>query len=228
MPTISQLPPANAVSATDEVPISQAGTARSASVGELLASVQPVITVDSASLLGRTSMGPGGPEQVDLGLGVSLSGGTLVADGLDHAAFAVIPSLSLESDLVISNRGVPTLMQASLLRGLFAAGQNVAIDANGVISATAGVLPPVVWTHGRRYGYGSGYAFPNQTDIASVLGSVKHEPLARRPSALLDRPCARWLSVRQVGTAGSVAFRSNSRIAHAAIAKVCAATCRVR
>ncbi len=140
MPTISQLPPANVVSATDEVPISQAGTARSASVGELLASVQPVITVDSASLLGRTSMGSGGPEQVDLGLGVSLSGGTLVADGLDHAAFAVIPSLSLESDLVISNRGVPTLMQASLLRGLFAAGQNVAIDANGVISATAGTI----------------------------------------------------------------------------------------
>jgi hypothetical protein len=142
MPTISQLPPANAVSATDEVPISQAGTARSASVGELLASVQPVITVDSASLLGRTSMGSGGPEQVDLGLGVSLSGGALVADGLDHAAFAVIPSLSLESDLVISNQGVPTLMQASLLRGLFAAGQNVAIDANGVISATAGTIGP--------------------------------------------------------------------------------------
>lgn len=46
MPTISQLPPANAVSATDEVPISQAGTTRSASVGELLASVQPVITVE--------------------------------------------------------------------------------------------------------------------------------------------------------------------------------------
>ena len=140
MPTISQLPPANAVSAADEVPISQAGAARSASVGELLASVQPVITVDSASLLGRTSMGSGGPEQVDLGLGVSLSGGTLVADGLDHAAFAVIPSLSLESDLVISNQGVPTLMQASLLRGLFAAGQNVAIDANGVISAIAGTV----------------------------------------------------------------------------------------
>jgi Fibronectin type III domain len=137
MPTISQLPPANAVSATDEVPISQAGTARSASVGELLASVQPVINVNSPSLLGRTSMGSGGPEQVDLGLGISLSSGTLVADGLDHAAFALIPSLSLESDLVISNQGVPTLMQASLLRGLFAAGQNVAIDANGVISATA-------------------------------------------------------------------------------------------
>jgi hypothetical protein len=140
MPTISQLPPANAVSAVDEVPISQAGAAHSVSVGDLLASVQPVITMNSPSLLGRTSMGSGGPEQVDIGLGVSLSDGTLVADGLDHSAFGMTSSLSLGSDLVISNQGVPMLMQASLLRGLFAAGQNVAIDPNGVISAIAGTI----------------------------------------------------------------------------------------
>ena len=90
------------------------------------------------------------------------------------------------------------------------------------------VLPPVDWTHGRRYGDGSGYAFPDQTDIASVLGSVKHKPLTRRPSALLDRPYARWLGIAQVGTTGSVAFRSNNRIVHAAIADVAAARCRVR
>jgi hypothetical protein len=142
MPTISQLPSARAVSAADEVPISQAGAARSASVGELLASVQPVITVSSSSLLGRTSLGSGGLEQVDLGLGVSLSHGTLVADGLDHSAFSATSSLSLASDLVISNEGVPMLMQASLLRGLFAAGQNVAIDPNGVISANAETIGP--------------------------------------------------------------------------------------
>lgn len=90
------------------------------------------------------------------------------------------------------------------------------------------VLPPVVWTRGRCYGDGSGYAFPDQSDIASVLGSVKHKPLTRRPSALLDRPCARWLGVRQVGTAGSVAFRSNSRIAHAATGRLAALACRSR
>jgi len=28
---------------------------------------------------------------------------------------------------------------------------------------------------------------------AIVLGPVKHKPLTRRPSALLDLPCARWL-----------------------------------
>ena len=134
MPTISELPSATTVSAADEVPISQSGIARAASVGTLLASTQPAIIVDSSSLLGRTSIGSGGPEQVDVGIGVSLSSGTLVADGLDHAAFPTASSFYIGSDLVISNQGSPMLMQASLLRELFSAGQNVTIDSNGVIS----------------------------------------------------------------------------------------------
>jgi len=72
----------------------------------------------------------------------------------------------------------------------------------------------------------SGYTLPDRTDIAGVLGSVKHKPLTRRPSGLLDRPCARWLGIAQVGTAGSVAFRSNSQSAHAAICKAGVAACR--
>jgi len=137
MPTISQLPPADAVSPADEVPISQGGTARAISVGTLLASTQPAITLGSASLLGRTSIGSGVPEQVDVGVGMSLSTGTLAADGLDHALFPTASSLPVGSDLVISNQGSPMLMQASLLRGLFSAGQNVSIDPNGVISTAS-------------------------------------------------------------------------------------------
>ena len=54
---------------------------------------------------------------------------------------------------------------------------------------------------------------PEWNENASVLGSVKHEPLARRPAALLDLPCARLPGIAQVGTAGWVAFQSNIRIA---------------
>jgi hypothetical protein len=136
MPTISQLPAASPVSAADEVPISQAGTARATSVGALLASMQPAIIVDSPSLIGRTSLGSGGPEQIDVGSGITISDGTLVANGLDHAIYPSTTTLVAESDLVISNHGSPMLMQASLLRGLFSAGSNVAIDPNGLISAT--------------------------------------------------------------------------------------------
>lgn len=137
MPTISQLPPAGPILSSDEVPISQNGSACAASVGALLASMQPTIIVDPPSLLGRTSLGSGGPEQVNVGLGMTFSSGTLVADGLDHAMFPTLSSLSIDSELVISDQGNPMLMQASLLRGLFSAGQNVAIDSNGVISTTA-------------------------------------------------------------------------------------------
>jgi Fibronectin type III domain len=136
MPTISELPPATTVAAADEIPISQGGIARAASVGTLLASTQPAIIVESPSLLGRTSIGSGGPEPVGVGIGVSLSSGTLVADGLDHAGFPTASNLYVASDLVISNQGSPMLMQASLLRDLFSAGQNVTINPNGVISAS--------------------------------------------------------------------------------------------
>ena len=137
MPTISQLPPANTVSAADEVPISQAGTARAVSVGTLLASVQPVITVESPSLLGRTSIGSGGPEQVMIGPGLIFTNGMLTADGFDPAALPVASGLPSDADLVISKEGSPMLMQASLMRGLFSAGQNIVIDPNGAISATS-------------------------------------------------------------------------------------------
>lgn len=138
MPTISQLPAATSITAADELPISQDGAARATSVGALLSSAQPVIVVDSQSLLGRTSLGSGGPEQIDIGAGLSLSNGTLVAVGLDQATYPTTSSFSAQSDLVISNQGTPMLMQAKLLRGLFSAGQNVTINTGGTISA-AGV-----------------------------------------------------------------------------------------
>ncbi len=139
MPTISELPSATSVSAADEIPISQGGASHAASIGILLASVQPAITIESSSLLGRISLGPGGPEQVDVGTGVAVSNGTLLANGLDHATYPVIPDFSADADLVISNQGSAMLMQASMLRGLFSAGQNVSIDSQGVISSSSSV-----------------------------------------------------------------------------------------
>jgi hypothetical protein len=61
MPTISQLPSVETVTAADEVPVSQNGVTRSVSVGALLASMQPAVICDSGTLLGRISLGAGGP-----------------------------------------------------------------------------------------------------------------------------------------------------------------------
>ncbi len=102
MPTISQLPSATLISAADEIPISQGGALHATSVGALLATTQPGITLASPCLLGRTSIGSGGPEQIETGVGINLLEGTLVADGLDHAEFASLPSLSAQANLVVS------------------------------------------------------------------------------------------------------------------------------
>ncbi|WP_428486738.1 fibronectin type III domain-containing protein [Rhodopila sp.] len=120
------------------MPISQGGSLCAVSVGALLASAQPAISIQSSALLGRTSLGSGGPEQIDVGIGLTLSGGTVVATGADHAAYPSTSSFVLKSDLVISSQGSQMLMPTEFLRELFSAGQNVTIDGNGVISSVTG------------------------------------------------------------------------------------------
>jgi len=137
MPTISQLPAISQVTAADQIPISQSGSVCSVSVGTLLADTQPAIMIPTGNLFGRTSLGPGGPDPVAVGMGLSLNAATLVATGADHATFAVEGSITLTDQAVVNSTGSPKLVPLPLLRGLFSAGANIAIDQNGTISATA-------------------------------------------------------------------------------------------
>ena len=135
MPTIAQLPTATTVNPQDEVLLSQGGVATGATIGLLLAGTQPAVTTATGTLLGRVSLGPGGPEPVAVGTGLALATGTLAANGTDHASFPAQLSLLPTDEAVINSAGVPRRLALSLLRGLFSAGSNVAIDQNGVISA---------------------------------------------------------------------------------------------
>lgn len=101
MPTIPQLPPAASVTAADEIPISQGGSAMSMAVGTLLAGTQPAIITPSGSLMGRVSAGSGGPESINIGAGLVLSGGTLAVVGQGP-----LPQTGsvVASDLVCINR----------------------------------------------------------------------------------------------------------------------------
>jgi hypothetical protein len=135
MPTISQLPVTSQVTAADQLPISQGGSVCSVSVGALLAGTQPAISVATGSLLGRTSLGPGGPDPVEVGIGLCLNFDTLVATGADHATFSAQGTLTLTDEAVLSSGGTPKLLNLSLLRDLFYAGSNISIDQNGTISA---------------------------------------------------------------------------------------------
>ena len=136
MPTISQLPSADTVSASDLIPISQGGSAHSVSVGALLAQTQPAIIVAPPTLLGRVSIGPGGPDTIVVGDGLTLNSGTL-SSSLDLGSLSVQTTLSPTDQIIVTNAGTPQLLGLDQVRELFTAGTNIAIDANGVISASA-------------------------------------------------------------------------------------------
>ena len=158
MPTISQLPLAEAIDPTDQIPVSQAGVSRSISIGALISSLQPALQVPTASLLGRTSIGDGGPEPVLIGDGLILQQGTLsTASGLLNT-FESVDQVLAEDRLVIRREGQLAVVPVSALRSLYSAGQHVAIADNGTISA--------VWPSAEDLG-----AEP-RTDIAALPRSA--------------------------------------------------------
>ena len=84
MPTLEQLPQVVAANSPDLVLLEQNGETCVVSVGTLLAPVQPQLTLASGVLLGRVSIGSGGPEPVGVGGGLVIQNGSLglVANGL--------------------------------------------------------------------------------------------------------------------------------------------------
>ncbi|HET6183218.1 MAG TPA: fibronectin type III domain-containing protein [Acetobacteraceae bacterium] len=119
------------MTAADLVPISQSGSLVTTTTGELLAGTQPAILAPTGSLLGRISLGPGGPEPIDVGAGLVLESGTLIADvstlrsvlgvggaGSGSAAVAALPVVSslAASDLIaVSQNGTNAAISLSNL-----------------------------------------------------------------------------------------------------------------
>jgi hypothetical protein len=136
MPTIPELPAAVQTGLQDELPVSQGGVTRAVTVAELLSGTQQLIEVPSPSVLGRASLGPGGPEALSLGLGLGLQAAALVANGGDHAAFVQETSFGAGDEVIVNAGGVPRRLPVPALRALFSGGHNVTIDTNGVIAAS--------------------------------------------------------------------------------------------
>lgn len=136
MPTIAELPTATSTSPQDVVPIEQSGTTRSVSVAELLSGAQPAIEVPSPCVLGRSSLGPGGPESLAVGLGLIVQNASIAANGGDHASFVQATSFLATDEAIINSSGTPKQLPIPALRALFSAGTNVTINQNGVIGAT--------------------------------------------------------------------------------------------
>ncbi|MDE8345613.1 MAG: collagen-like protein [Acidocella sp.] len=189
MTTIAQLPPVISVGPGDLTALSQAGVLYAASVGQLTVGLQPAISVPSGALLGRQSIGAGAPETISLGAGVVMQAGALAANGADHAGFPVLGAMSLTDELVANVSGQPGLLPVAALRGLFVAGDNVAIDDNGVISVTlssvtgpAGVAGPqgpagVAGPVGAMGPAGVGLTGPAAGNSASAVGASDYVAL---------------------------------------------------
>ena len=89
MPTIDQLAPATAASDTDEFMVSQSGIARSITRAQLLAGIQPQLSIASGALLGGPSTGTGSPEQIAVGANLTLVLGTLSATASPYVMSAL-------------------------------------------------------------------------------------------------------------------------------------------
>ncbi|OYV86592.1 MAG: hypothetical protein B7Z64_03190, partial [Acidiphilium sp. 21-68-69] len=79
MPTIGQLPAANSVSDSDELPLYQAGQTVAATRAQFLAGMQQQLALPQGTLLGGIGPGTAAPVPITIGANLSLSGTTLAA-----------------------------------------------------------------------------------------------------------------------------------------------------
>jgi parallel beta-helix repeat protein len=79
MPTIGQLPPANSVADTDELPIFQNGQTLAATRAQVLAGLQTALALPQNTLLGGVGPGTAAPVPIAIGANLSISGNTLAA-----------------------------------------------------------------------------------------------------------------------------------------------------
>lgn len=140
MTTIPQLPTAPDAQPGDLVPLSQNGTLFAASVAQITAGLQDEIVLPTGDVLGRASAGAGAPEALGLGAGLAIASATLAATGADHLAFPLVGSFSIADEVIVNAAAQPARLPMAALRGLFAAGSGIAIDAGGTLSVTAGAI----------------------------------------------------------------------------------------
>ena len=81
MPTIANLPAAQTLAATDVMPIDQGNGTNGVTLATLFAGQQSAILSPTGTLLGRVSVGSGGPETVALGSGLVMTSGTIAIGG---------------------------------------------------------------------------------------------------------------------------------------------------
>jgi hypothetical protein len=104
MPTIDQLDPVVACADSDLLPVSQGGAARRVTRAQLLAGVQTQVSL-GPGLLGRSSLGMGGPERIAVGPNLKLADGVLSASQPFRVSELPAGTTPSPSDLIPISQG---------------------------------------------------------------------------------------------------------------------------
>jgi hypothetical protein len=194
MPTIAQLPAAATVGSNDELPISQSGILNSVTVSELLASAQPQLTLPTGALLGRVSLGAGGPEPVEVGVGLRVITGSIEANGTDHVGFPLHTDLAKGDTVVINSGGAPALIPAGVLQGLppvlplaAATSPGAVLPGDGMAVSTDGMLNVVYGTAAGTATVGNDSRVLGALQSANNLSELTNPAAARLKTPLIFR-----------------------------------------
>lgn len=105
MPTIDGLVPVVAAADEDAFPVSQAGLMRRVTRAQMLAGMQPALTVATGGLLGRSTAGAGAPEAIAVGAGLSLRNGVLSGSAGFSVAGLAPGRVVAPTDLIAVSQG---------------------------------------------------------------------------------------------------------------------------
>ena len=135
MPTIDQLPDALAASDADEILVSQGGVARKMTRAQLLAGVQPSLTMGSGQILAGPSTGTGAPQPVTVGSNLIVANGTLSAAGSTYSIAGLPPgNTPIASNLVgVSENGTDVSVTYAMFMSGIAGLSGINLSAQSVV-----------------------------------------------------------------------------------------------
>ena len=107
MPEISTLPDGAPLAIGDYIIFERGGQIFRLTVAEFFAQFQATLLLQQNTLVGRTTVGTGGPQQVGVGL---------IANGSDHLQFGVAALFDPAAEVIVNSGGTPTRMPVSLFR----------------------------------------------------------------------------------------------------------------
>lgn len=205
MPTIDQLAPATAASDSDALISSQNGIARKVTRAQLIAGLQPELSLPSGVLLGRSSAGAGAPEAVSVGSNLLLNAGTISATATPFTVGAlragVVPTAE---DLVPLSQGGTNV---AVTYGQFASSlaEVSGIDASSMMISIAGKVETLAAFAANAVSVGGA-----TMTGPLVLNAMPTAPLQGAPKQYVDNQIATALPVAGGALTGALAGTSAS------------------